>query len=131
MLYFYSKREISDINFVVHEIHCARNIKLCDKCNEPVIKAEWEQHVSDVHTVVKCKYCGTSATKLDLRNEHRKMSCRECGEKFGKCREDEHMQTKHSDVKCDMCKKSVKKTDLTRHQVSYVTNAVSHCPNRA
>ncbi|XP_048521998.1 TRAF-type zinc finger domain-containing protein 1 [Dendroctonus ponderosae] len=38
------KKEIPQPNYVMHTMHCARNITLCKVCNEPIPKLEYETH---------------------------------------------------------------------------------------
>ncbi|CAG9770231.1 unnamed protein product [Ceutorhynchus assimilis] len=38
------KKEIPQPNYVMHTMHCARNITLCKVCNEPIPKMEYESH---------------------------------------------------------------------------------------
>lgn len=40
----FSKKEIPQPNYVMHTMHCARNITLCKVCNEPIPKLEYETH---------------------------------------------------------------------------------------
>ena len=68
-----SKRDIAESNYVIHEVHCRRNIVLCDQCNEPVPRIDLETHVKDVHAPVDCELCG-SAVERD-RVERHKVSC--------------------------------------------------------
>ncbi|XP_050305356.1 TRAF-type zinc finger domain-containing protein 1-like isoform X2 [Anthonomus grandis grandis] len=38
------KKEIPQPNYVMHTMHCARNITLCKVCQEPIPKIEYETH---------------------------------------------------------------------------------------
>ncbi|CAG9814888.1 unnamed protein product [Phaedon cochleariae] len=38
------KKEIPQTNYVMHTMHCARNITLCKTCREPIPKSEYEKH---------------------------------------------------------------------------------------
>ncbi|XP_076254426.1 uncharacterized protein LOC143192758 isoform X1 [Rhynchophorus ferrugineus] len=38
------KKEIPQSNYVMHTMHCSRNITLCKICNEPIPKLEYEKH---------------------------------------------------------------------------------------
>ncbi|KAK4878132.1 hypothetical protein RN001_010638 [Aquatica leii] len=49
------KREIPHHNYVMHSMHCARNISLCAKCKEPIPKSDIEKHT---------QLCKTSPPKL-------------------------------------------------------------------
>ncbi|XP_019878674.1 TRAF-type zinc finger domain-containing protein 1 isoform X5 [Aethina tumida] len=38
------KKEIPQPNYVMHTVHCARNITLCKTCNEPFPKSQYDDH---------------------------------------------------------------------------------------
>ncbi|XP_060533214.1 TRAF-type zinc finger domain-containing protein 1-like isoform X2 [Cylas formicarius] len=38
------KKDIPQRNYVMHTMHCARNITLCKNCTEPIPKIEYESH---------------------------------------------------------------------------------------
>ena len=48
---------MSAANFVMHEVHCARNITCCPQCNEPVPRSSLEDHIEENHKQVICKLC--------------------------------------------------------------------------
>lgn len=41
---FFSKKEIPQTNYVMHTMHCARNITLCKICKEGIPKTKYEEH---------------------------------------------------------------------------------------
>ncbi|XP_066261418.1 TRAF-type zinc finger domain-containing protein 1-like isoform X3 [Euwallacea similis] len=47
------KKEIPQQNYVMHTMHCARNITLCKVCNEPIPKIEYEVHRENCRSIVK------------------------------------------------------------------------------
>jgi NAD-dependent SIR2 family protein deacetylase len=68
LLLLFSKREIAEANFTIHEVHCRRNIVLCEKCQEPVPKSELDEHVKEVHEPVKCDLCNGLYEKNLIEN---------------------------------------------------------------
>ena len=49
-----SRREIPSASFQLHAVHCARNITLCTRCDEPIPRAEFEEHMETVHRQLEC-----------------------------------------------------------------------------
>lgn len=68
------KREIPAVNFTIHTVHCARNIKVCPVCKEPVPQAELQEHHDKLHMLLPCKECGESVCGTDLE-DHIRDSC--------------------------------------------------------
>ncbi|XP_071447740.1 TRAF-type zinc finger domain-containing protein 1-like isoform X2 [Hetaerina americana] len=68
------KRDIPSVNFVMHSMHCARNITLCTICEEPVPRSEMDAHQAEFHSPKDCESCGE---KLDVSQltEHKANSC--------------------------------------------------------
>ena len=56
------KREIAAVNFVMHEVHCRRNIVLCSICDEPVARSEMDDHMAEEHT--HCPECNQQVFAL-------------------------------------------------------------------
>ena len=61
----FSKRDIPEQNFQMHEIHCQRNLRLCAKCDEAIPRSEMEEHMADFHALVECK-CKLKIEKAQL-----------------------------------------------------------------
>ena len=65
---FCSLRDIAAENFVMHEVHCRRNITLCQHCKEAVPRAEMDDHYEEYHASVKCPKCNKSMEKTQLED---------------------------------------------------------------
>ncbi|XP_069356997.1 uncharacterized protein [Maniola hyperantus] len=78
------KREIPAVNFTTHAVHCARNIRMCPVCKEPVPLADLPAHHDDMHKLLPCAQCGDSVCGTDLEDHvrdscaHTMKSCRFC-----------------------------------------------------
>nr|XP_026501335.1 uncharacterized protein LOC113404618 [Vanessa tameamea] len=78
------KREIPAVNFTTHTVFCARNIRVCPVCKEPVPQAELQEHHEKFHKLLPCKECGESVCGTDLEDHirdscaHTMKSCKFC-----------------------------------------------------
>lgn len=63
---YFSKRDISAKNYVIHSVHCERKIQLCDRCLEPVPRSELEKHEEEFHSKDTCSECGISVEKWQV-----------------------------------------------------------------
>ncbi|NXN96079.1 TRAD1 protein, partial [Rhinopomastus cyanomelas] len=49
------KKDIPAANFIIHEVHCSRNIQVCRYCSDAVPKDEMKSHIEAEHGQVTCK----------------------------------------------------------------------------
>ncbi|KFW87905.1 TRAF-type zinc finger domain-containing protein 1, partial [Phalacrocorax carbo] len=67
------KKDIPVANFIMHEIHCSRNIEVCRYCSELIPKSEMKNHIESEHVQVTCK-CSTKIEKFLLK-DHEASAC--------------------------------------------------------
>ncbi|KAF4518800.1 hypothetical protein B566_EDAN005423 [Ephemera danica] len=68
------KREIPSLNYVMHSVHCHRNIAVCPQCKEPVPHSEMAQHRETQHGSNPCKACGELVENSQL-TKHESETC--------------------------------------------------------
>ncbi|KAM6051225.1 TRAF-type zinc finger domain-containing protein 1 isoform 2-T2 [Theristicus caerulescens] len=68
-----SKKDIPVANFIMHEIHCRRNIEVCRYCSELIPKTEMKNHIESEHVQVTCK-CRMKIEKCLLK-DHEASAC--------------------------------------------------------
>ncbi len=54
----------------MHTLHCARNVALCPRCDEPFPRSQMEEHVREEHTDAECQECG-AAVQRSRMGEHK------------------------------------------------------------
>uniref|UniRef100_A0A8D2PJR2 TRAF-type zinc finger domain-containing protein 1 n=1 Tax=Zosterops lateralis melanops TaxID=1220523 RepID=A0A8D2PJR2_ZOSLA len=47
------KKDIPAVNFIIHEIHCRRNIEICPYCSDSIPKSEMKNHIDSEHVQVR------------------------------------------------------------------------------
>ncbi|XP_035448145.1 putative uncharacterized protein DDB_G0277255 [Spodoptera frugiperda] len=103
------KREIPTVNFTIHSVHCARNIRVCPVCKEAVLYAELKEHHDKMHKLQPCKKCGESVCGTDLE-DHIRDSCA------------------HTIKTCRFCELELPRRDLPAHE-SYCGVRTEQCPD--
>lgn len=122
------KRDISVANFVMHEIHCMRNIALCKHCKEPIPKGEMDQHFQETHAKIACSKCGLQVEK-NLLEKHeqdectkRPMKCLYCELEMPKSELDSHLGYCGTRTEtCHKCGQFIMKKDEIKHDESNCT----------
>ncbi|KAM6377346.1 TRAF-type zinc finger domain-containing protein 1 [Pluvialis apricaria] len=66
-------KDIPVANFIMHEIHCSRNIEVCRYCSESIPKSEMKNHMESEHVQVTCK-CRMKIEK-SLLKDHEASAC--------------------------------------------------------
>ncbi|XP_049879444.1 uncharacterized protein LOC126376224 isoform X2 [Pectinophora gossypiella] len=102
------KREIPAVNFTIHTVHCARNIRVCPVCKEPVPQNELEEHHEKLHKLLPCKQCGEKVCGTDLE-DHIRDSCA------------------HTIKSCRFCELELPRRELPAHE-SYCGVRTEQCP---
>ncbi|XP_066187697.1 TRAF-type zinc finger domain-containing protein 1 [Sylvia atricapilla] len=67
------KKDIPAVNFIIHEIHCRRNIEICPYCSDSIPKSEMKNHIESEHVQVTCK-CRMKM-ESSLLKDHEASSC--------------------------------------------------------
>ncbi len=70
------RRIVPMASFGLHEAGCARRNVFCEKCDTPVEKAAFEEHMLAQHAMVPCKLCA-QAVEAFLMQRHMKNDCKE------------------------------------------------------
>lgn len=76
--------ELPEIQFILHERFCSKNMRRCSICKEPIQKDEYEEHKKENHRKEKCNYCGKLIEKNKFEEHKGKCSkklkeCSYCG----------------------------------------------------
>ncbi|GFW81465.1 XIAP-associated factor 1 [Trichonephila clavipes] len=115
------KRHIAAINYIIHNVHCERNIQLCERCDEPVPRSELEKHVEENHAINACSDCDAPMEKWLIEKHKSSCSkrltpCEFCKLEVPLDELQEHATACGSRTeKCIICKKHVMIKDLKEH----------------
>lgn len=119
------RRQISTSNFVLHEMHCKRNISVCEHCNEPIPKAEMEVHFEENHAKIPCPKCKIQVEKqhLEIHEEQeclkRQVKCTYCEMHVAKGELDDHQEYCGTRTEnCVLCGQFIMVKDMARHEES-------------
>ncbi|NXI45744.1 TRAD1 protein, partial [Galbula dea] len=115
------QKDIPAVNFIIHEIHCSRNIEVCCYCRESVPKSEMKKHIESEHVQVTCK-CRMKMESSLLKDHEasacplRPALCRYCGIllPFGKLQDHEVYCGARTEA-CAQCGRNVLLRDLKEH----------------
>ncbi|XP_043925686.1 TRAF-type zinc finger domain-containing protein 1 [Protopterus annectens] len=115
------KKEIPTANFTIHEIHCWRNIALCQICSEPFPKSEMKEHLETEHTQVTCR-CNLKMDRSEMENHKisecplRLVKCKYCELElcFDKLSEHDSYCGARTEP-CSICGSNVMVKDLDKH----------------
>ncbi|CAL1277005.1 unnamed protein product [Larinioides sclopetarius] len=118
------KRDISAKNYVIHTVHCERNIQLCERCSEPVPRSELEKHEEEFHSKVACSECGISVEKWKIE-KHKEactkklVPCEYCELEVPLDNLSEHTAACGSRTEqCSNCNRHIMIKDLQQHPIS-------------
>ncbi|XP_051489508.1 TRAF-type zinc finger domain-containing protein 1 isoform X1 [Apus apus] len=67
------QKDVPVANFIMHEIHCSRNIEVCCYCRDSIPKSEMKNHIESEHVQVTCK-CQMKIEK-GLLKDHEASTC--------------------------------------------------------
>lgn len=95
-------------NFLVHSVHCQRNITLCPDCSTPVLNSSLEEHRT-THAATRCPDCRCSL-ELQHLTEHKDNDC------------PKRLAT------CEFCELSCHWDVLPEH-MEYCGSRTQECPN--
>ncbi|NXY45416.1 TRAD1 protein, partial [Ceuthmochares aereus] len=115
------KKDIPIANFVVHEIHCSRNIEVCRHCSELIPKSEMKNHIESEHVQVTCK-CRMKIEKCLLKDHEasacplRPAVCRYCDIQLVSNKlQDHEVYCGARTERCGGCSRNIMMKDLKEH----------------
>lgn len=117
------KRSVPSATFTLHTTHCERFIQICLSCQEPIHKAEMEQHANEVHKVIDCKDCKEKIER-GAENDHLANHCAKrlipCGYCEMQCTastvQDHEVACGSRTEMCDICKNHILVRMLKTHE---------------
>ncbi|KFV59805.1 XIAP-associated factor 1, partial [Gavia stellata] len=117
------KRDVSAVNFSLHEAHCLRFLTLCPECDETVAQKDMKDHQTEAHKQVRCNLCHQSMQQYQLEHHETKechkraMKCKICELEMPFNKLQEHLNTCASRTEqCWECKKYIMYKDQNKHK---------------
>lgn len=114
---------ISTDVFQLHELRCAKHTMLCNVCQQPVSREEFEQHFEEEHAPATCKYCGIKVPKDEMASHEEstcpeyRIDCKYCELEISRKDYSDHVEGcgGRTDV-CELCNQRVRLRDMEEHK---------------
>lgn len=118
-------REVPTENYVMHAVHCKRNVQICPHCGDAVSLREQKEHFEQFHEKIDCVQCGKKVTRDEEGNHlayecgKRPVTCKYCEISLPRERMEDHEEFcgSRTDL-CEKCSKYVLIRDIQEHTKS-------------